>query len=233
MKYITKQDEKDLIPYNIDIALAETKGLASNGSLKEEYFLVQSKYYYYLGLYLNKALPIDTAERELEKVGQKKLEEKDMDIYQYLSSNPFFYIRNTLYIERLSKECLQYFLLHNDEEVLDPQMEQIISSTYKEIIAYRNFDNETFEISYGPISPSYNALNTSLVLGIRFREENSDDYPTEDEWFEDYCNRREVVENIKEEFENNASQVLNCDVKVIEYFQESIKKKNNNDVIQK
>lgn len=227
MKYITKENEKDLKMSMIDINLAETKGLANNNSLNDNYFLIQSMYYHYLELYLDKKLGIKDLETNFTS-NYHSVKEEDKDIFQYLSSNKYIYIRNTLYVEKLPQDIINHFLTINNVGELTLEIENMIEKTYKDVITTSLFDRtESFETNFGPLNPLYSAINDALVLGIRFAEEDDSYYESEDAWFDDYCTRRQCIEKLKEEMNNRYSEVLGCPVKVIEYFEESINKIEN------
>ena len=228
MKCITKEDLGDLIPGEIDIALAKEKGLASDSGLDDTYFELYSIYYNYLEKYLSKLINFDTYINYLEERNPnfKEVPEEEMDIYQYLSNTKYFYIRNTLYVEKLSKEDISY-LLNNPNEYND-QVKELIKRTFREVITTSLIETPTANIFYGPLSPTYEGLNDDLVIGLRFAEEDSDLYETEDLWFDDYGKRRAIIKEMKEKM----PVVINgTDIKYIEYFEESVKKKESENYV--
>lgn len=227
MKYITKQDEQDLIPNSIDIKLAESKGLATNGQLTEEYFTLQSIYYNILEQYIDTLINFEEIEKSLEQNNIRKVSESEKDIYQYLSNHNYFYIRNTLYVEKLPKDIILKLLSssfkNNAYEVLN-----IVKQTYKEVIRTDNFNIQSFDIHYGPLSSTYAASNEALVIGYRNAEEDESAYEDEDAWFEDFTKRRKVVTETLNSVQNYLVKQLGSTCSVIEYFEESVKKKQTN-----
>lgn len=226
MKYISENDFDDFFPNNIDYDLAEAKSLAINGKLNSEYFLLQSKYYKLFEEFLEKKLNLSKIEELLDSKNKnlKPVSEEEMDIYQYLSNHKYFYIRNTLFVENLTKENIQAIM---QSEIMNTEIENIISSTYKVVIKVSSFENKNFETNYGPISSNFIASNDSLIFGIRFKEEDESDYTSEDEWFRDYCERRKIVEEFKKAAKQLFCNKLNDNVEVFEYFEEDVKKKNS------
>lgn len=224
MKYITKQDEEDLMPNSIDIKLAESKGLAASGQLSEDYFTLQSIYYSLLEQYIDTLINIKAAENLLEQNNIRKVPEEEKDIYQYLSNHNYFYIRNTLYVEKLPKDIIVKLLSQVPEKASE-ELLAIVKQTYKEVIRTDDMNIQHFDINYGPATPSYSASNEALVIGYRNAEEDEDLYENEDKWFEDFTKRRkfitETLESIQQYLNNNID--INCSV--IEYFEESVKKK--------
>lgn len=229
MKYICENDYEDFFPNTININLANEKGLANDGKLNSIYYMVQSKYYRFFEEFLNKKLNLSSLESLLESKNQnfKAVPEEEMDIYQYLSSLKYFYIRNTLFIENLSREDIKK-ILDNDE--MNDDIENIIATTYKSVIKVSSFKDDEFATNYGPLSSNFIASNDSLILGIRFKEENEDEYSSEDDWFEDYCNRREIIEEFKKFAKELFCTKLACKVEIFEYFSEDVKKKFSNGI---
>lgn len=221
MKYISKEDLEYLIPNNIDLELAYYKGLAKDNELNDEYLELYSIYYNYLELYLNNILNIKEKEQYLDNLNKKfnQVDDSEKDIYQYLSNNKYFYLRNTLYVEKLSKEDINY-LLQNPNNY-NEKIEKIIDNTFAEIITTSLFETPECNLFYGPQTSNYSALNNNLVIGIRFGEENSDLYDNDDVWFQDYSFRRMVINNL---LNNMPKRVKFTEIKYIEYFEESVKK---------
>lgn len=228
MKIITSKDAKDFYPNSIDIALATAKGLANDGVLKD-YYYVQSLYYYYLEYYLNAVLGIRKVEQEITDYSEHfvKVPEEEEDLYKSLSSNKYFYIRNTLYVENLSRKDIITILNSNPTEVTD-EILNLIKRTIKSVITQGLFEAEDgFYMNYGPLEPDYTHPNNSLIMGIRFAEEDDTSYESEDAWFDDYTKRRAYIENKKKELSEQWSKILGIDTRVVEYFEQSIKKKIN------
>lgn len=224
MKFITKQDENDLLPNYIDIQLAEVKELAINGQLTDEYFQLQSVYYHLLELYISSKFDVDGLEQKLIIENIRQVEDNEKDIYQYLSNHNYFYIRNTLYVEKLPKEIINV-LINTIPNELTSELSEMINLTYKEVITTSDFKMERFDTSYGPLSNSYSAANDDLVIGFRTAEEDESLYENEDEWFKDYMRRRAIITDLLHNLPKEISSKLNVNCKIIEYFEESVKKK--------
>ena len=106
-KNIRKQRPKDLIRYE----LLSQKGLGGGKQPNQRYFTLINKYKGFFELYLKETLPlelIDQNARESE-LGFKPIKEEDMDFYQRTSGMglTYLYLRNNLYIEKLSASNLQ------------------------------------------------------------------------------------------------------------------------------
>lgn len=230
MNIITKNSMDQLIPNMFNISLAETKGLAKNGEMNDLYFELQSKYYYYFNEFLRNKLNLEKIENDLIALGNRVVPDDIKDIYHYLSNNKIFYLRNTLYVENLSKEDIRTLL---NADINDKEIFQIITNTYKEVINSNVFELSNTELSYGPDTGDYRALSNALVIGIRFAEEDETLYSSSDQWFEDYLNRRKYITDLIENLQMKWQTELGVNVKIIEYDDGSIllrnesKNKNN------
>lgn len=226
MKFITKQDESDLIPGSIDISLAEAKGLAINGVLTEQYFELQSIYYHLLELYIGSKIDLVSCENNLMKENIKPVAENDKDIYQYLSDYQYFYIRNTLFVEKLSNEIIAKLININFEKLTEESLE-LIKETFKDVITATDFNLDEFNLHYGPLSSDYMAGNKDLIIGFRCAEEDDSSYENEDKWFEDLNRRRYIIDQLCEQLTKVLTSNLNVNCRIIEYFEESVKKKSD------
>lgn len=226
MKFITKQDERDLFPGSIDISLAEAKGLAINGVLTEQYFQLQSIYYHLLKLYIGSKVDLVSWEKNLMKENIKPVAEGDKDIYQYLSDYQYFYIRNTLFVEKLPKEIIIKLININSEE-LTVELSELINITFKDVIASTDWKLDDFNLHYGPLSSEYMAGNKDLIIGFRCAEEDDSLYESEDKWFEDLNRRRYIIDQLCEQLSEVLTLNLNVNCRILEYFEESVKKKSN------
>ena len=221
MKYISSQDIPDLIPNQIDMELAEAKGLAKNQTLTEEYFLAQSLYYHFLEMYLEKKLNLSEQEKKFPSTC-RPVEESEKDI-------TYDVIDRTFYVENLLKSEISILFNHAKDEELTEEVESLIQSTLTKVITTQK-NQEHFITNYGPASEPYFAPNDILVLGLRFAEEDDSLYVSEEEWMKDYMNRRAVITSMVESLPQYFSSQLGQDVQVIEYFEESVKKKSSDEL---
>jgi len=221
MYLIKNEDIKLLSPSEFDYKLAEEKGLAQNGVFNNYYLMLMSKYYYYLEKYIDRECKIS----EIEKVfidnseDFNKVLDEDKDVYQSLSNNSFFYIRNTLYVERLKIDEIKAILSSKSLE-LTPDIETIIKNTFKSIITthFKNTnENEKYDIDYGYNNDKESfSPNNSLVLGLRFAPPKKYD--------DELVERNNFTNNIIKFINPKLSEIMGVDVRVIEYSTSMIKK---------
>ncbi len=194
-----------------------------NENDKNNYLKLYSLYNELLYCFLIKKLELKKYDDMISNsfVGFTKVEEKDMDIYQYLSSNylRFLYIRNNIYIERLTSEeinkLLSFFNNYNSEEVLD-----FINNTYKKVM----FESPDGTTMYGPDNLRFIKPSNSIMIGIRhnafYIRENED----ENIWENKYEEKERYLDLFVPELERQLSNKGLGKVFVIEYNDFSIKK---------
>lgn len=194
-----------------------------NENDKNNYLKLYSLYNELLYCFLIKKLELKKYDDMISNsfVGFTKVEEKDMDIYQYLSSNylRFLYIRNNIYIERLTSEEINKLLSfsnnYNSEEVLD-----FINNTYKKVM----FESPDGTTMYGPDNLRFIKPSNSIMIGIRhnafYIRENED----ENIWENKYEEKERYLDLFVPELERQLSNKGLGKVFVIEYNDFSIKK---------
>ena len=103
---------------------------------------------------------------------------KMMDCYQWFLSDElkYFYLRNNVYIERLSdddKEYLRNIVELNDYSITD-EVEQFIEKTYlnviKEDVKIKSDNDKKTFVLYGPDNKNYLVPNESIVIGFNYDE---------------------------------------------------------------
>ncbi len=161
----------------------EEKGYIKNGNISEEYYKLYNNYRTLLNIFLIKTLKLNEFDDSLFNSNLMfiPVSTENMDFYQYFSSNflKFFYLRNDLFVEKLSDADKNKILNLNEGELLNPSDEilEIIGRTYADVIN-SSFDGSVIMNCYGPDSNNYWVDSSSLVIGIRYDEysdEISDD----------------------------------------------------------
>ena len=98
---------EEIMLKNADLEKLEELGFIQNGKVTSTYIGIYQLYASLLMEYLDKKLKLREKE---EKIKNSPLQiqplKEDKDIYQSLSPFEFFFLRNTLRIERLSKDSL-------------------------------------------------------------------------------------------------------------------------------
>jgi len=158
---------------------------------KTKYLELYVKYSKCLYQYLIKKLDLKKYDDMILNSGNKfkKVDVEYMDLYQYLAKDylNFFYLRNNLYIERLSEEEKNYL---NTIDVYDENVEKFIENTYIKVCL--ELPNEKVNVCYGADSLVYYKPSDCILLGYRFDNYYKDENTTDQEW---------VSENQKRLFE--------------------------------
>ena len=97
---------------------------------------------------------------------------EEKDLYQHLSEGylKYFYLRNNIYIERLTKEQVNYLwsIYKTGDLSLTQSNFQFIESTYQNVIL-ENPNQENVNINYGPDNMKYYKPSNSIIIGVRYK----------------------------------------------------------------
>lgn len=114
-------------------------------------------------------------DKELEKRKDvfPEVADADKDFYQHLALGylKYFYLRNNIYVERLTKEQLSYlFAIYQSGNFdLTPQNEQFINDTYLRVIL-ENPNERGVNVNYGPDNLKFYKPSNSIVIGVRYNQ---------------------------------------------------------------
>lgn len=199
----------------------------------EIYLELYSAYSYFFRKYITDKLDLKKYDDKLtnSNLNYLKVKNKNMDIYQNFSRDVlnYFYIRNNLYVERLTldEKAYVYQKFVTNDDVMSDKMICFIESTYKKVIFENmNNDGQLYDINYGPDNPMYFAPNNALIIGVRYDDFNLNGQ-TDEEWD---ANRNkqfyylfELMENIENDGKNKFSAPVIC-IKYDEYSVKIVKK---------
>lgn len=103
------------------------------------------------------------------------VEAENMDFYQYLASDlsKYYYIRNTLYISRLTEKERQILWSKKvgSELIYDKEAENLIRDSYRRIMTMSAGEESSLNISFGPDNKNFFCPANAIVMGVRY-----DDY---------------------------------------------------------
>lgn len=127
-----------------------------------------------------------------DKRNFEKVSTDDMDIYQYLSSEylNYIYLRNNIYIERLSNKELLYLSRIKDYS-LNKGNEEFIKNTYSKVIIESN--NKNAVTMFGPDNLKFIKRSNWVVFGIRYNRFNLKDRSKEQEWLKQDEEREKFI----------------------------------------
>ena len=174
---------------------------------KKNYLILYKLYSDLLYKYLIEKLELKKYDEILinSKNYYEPVKENKMDIYQFLAKDylKYFYIRNNLYIERLTNDEISFLIkkIENGDRNLDKETEEFIKKTYPKVIAEKN-DSKDVAVNYGPDNMAFYKSANALIIGIRFDDFYIRENETENEWFEKFPDREFELENITFFLEN-------------------------------
>ena len=202
----------NIYPNDIDYVKLEQQGLCKDGNLNDTYFKLYNTYLSLFYDILNDN-GLNSFDNDLENSNLhfNQVEKEDMDMYQSNSIFKYFYVRNNLYLEKLSNEDIEN-LLSNDSNKKD-----IALRTFKDII---NID-DGYKVCYGPDTDNFWYDSDILVLGFRFLE-FSDNGLSDEAWEEEFYKKRTYLNNMFSSLEASLTEKLGLKVKICEYDEYSI-----------
>lgn len=233
------QQEKDLFKQlciDVNMQEANNKGLITYNNLNDNYFKVLILYKRLLNKYLVDTLNLKKYDdmiknNELNFIPNTK---EDYDIYQYTSNMgmDYLYIRNNLFIERLTSNQLNLLIEAYDQNVASKDVIDIVTSTYKDVIRYHNDKPDSLNVKYGPFNPSFFAPNNSIVIGLNvdlFADNGLDD----NEWKENFFKQMKFINDFQNQMSEELKSKLDIPVTIIRYDENSIIKLEKNEVKKK
>jgi len=141
---------------------AQAKGLASGGHLNADYAVVQNMYRAILLPRLVDTLGLAAYDRELAGDGIVAASGDNVPFALYAQKCAgldlqYLYVRNNLYIERLSQDQIDMFLAHADDPdfVTDPGLGQIVTDTFSAVMRRYVMDGDV-QVDYNGWPRFYN-----------------------------------------------------------------------------
>ena len=202
----------------------------------EVYLELYSAYSYFFREYIIDKLELKKYDEKLtnSNLNYLKVKDENMDIYQDFSKDAlnYFYIRNNLYVERLTlgeKEYVYRKFVTNDN-IMSDKMINFIENTYKKVIFENiNNDGQLCDINYGPdtLMYMYCAPNNALIIGVRYDDFNLNGQ-TDEEWDANRRKQLDYLFGLMENLENDSNNKVNIPVVCIKYDEYSIIKKEIN-----
>lgn len=218
----------DFQPNMFDILELEKKGVIDNNNFNEKFLMLYKRYYSFLEKYINDIININSIDEsvELHQSNLATVKKDDMDIYQYLSSFKYFYLRNTLYIEKLNAEELNFLESNN---IYNENVFHFIKNTYKKVIT-TSTSLDGLNINYGPMdSINFYAPSNALIIGFRYDPEFDGELANKDDnlWYDNYQNQQIFISTVLRKFEEHSNEASDITIRIIKYDEFSCKKKVN------
>lgn len=211
-----------------DRVMAKNKALSSDDVPNERYCLLYWIYRNLFDCFLKQKLNLAEYDCRIADSGLRffPVGKNEMDIHQYLSTMGlrFFYLRNELYVEKLSPADIDTLLSLPAQDVLNPKPEtlKMIERTWKTVIDYVVEPDEEGMSRYGPDSDDYWFESDQLVIGFR-HDDFADNGLGEDEAWEENNNLQiALINTILAELETYARSSLDQTVNIVWYNEYTI-----------
>jgi len=214
------------IQENLDFELAQEKKLIINNNFTN-YSKIYDIYRYGLEQVIKKMTPLEMYDKKIKEsdLGFLEVLSEEKDFYQYPSTLKYFYLRNNLYIERLSIENIKKIQKINIENSEDLNiLYQIVMTTYEDIIIeYPDTDKNTI-ISLGFDDINMMPYNGGIIIGFRY-DEYRNEVELGNNWQANYIKQVQMLQVLLPEVQKNLAAILKNNVRVIQYNEFSIKKR--------
>lgn len=234
MKYkkLNFADLNDLYPKSSKVSLNDF-----SEKDKQEYLSLYNLYRKLFTEYMMKKLNIKSYDRKIEdsEYAFSPVKKENMDAYQYVSSDElkYFYFRNNLYIEKLTKKEVDFLRkkISQGNIELDEEAEKMIEETYPKVI-FEDLaqDGQKARVLFGPDSESFFADNDSVVIGVRY-DEFEDENENDEEWFNRYMNQRRFLNDIINEMKEVFNKKMPQGVSIINYDATSVNQRREEEKI--
>lgn len=226
MRTIERKDLEGRWPNNCDPKVFEM-----NDEVASYYTGQYALYEHFLYLYLLKKTSLGKFDEEISKCeyGVETIDRDKKDFYQIGSPLKYLYIRNNIYVERLSELDLKHLenkMLNGDFE-LDSETESLIERTYKIVTSERSETESPHTVNYGPVTESFFASSDDLIIGIRYDDEIRNYQDVKE--FERQNNILDFISEVSIKLDNTISKELNRGVRSIVYNDTSVIKRQNNE----
>ena len=160
------------------------------------------------------------------------VKQEDMDYYQYMSTLDltYIYLRNNLYVEKLSADDIEKIVNLTEDELNNPPKEitKLIENTYSQVINCAKNQGEKIVCCYGPDFDTYWIDSSELVFGIRHDDFGANGIDDDDEWDENNNQQVSFLNDLIKEMTDECSKINNGKVNFIKYHEFTVTKLNDN-----
>ena len=211
--------DKNMI-YDSDFNKLQELGFLINGELTDEYISIYKLYNNYLLHHIDSLLGLSSFIEESMISREpiiKPVEKETQDSFQKLSYLNFFYIRNSLKIERLPNDVLQILKerIDSGKTQFDEEANKLVMKTVLNVIRNEKVKDGVF-INYGlPYNSDVFAPNNAVVLGIRV--DIISDTEDDEHFMDNFIKKREKVNRVKSFISDEMNKYYPIPFKLIEY----------------
>lgn len=209
-------NKEEINKAGINRAEAINKGLIKENDY-QKYLIIQSLYKKAFDNYLKEIMAIDIDKKLLESnldYGKIKQDKKhNFHKFSYLGSD-YLFVRNFLYIERLTKNEIKKFeeKIYNGDYEVDDEIKNIVKSTFEDVIKVKTENNEKVKVFYDYIVPTFAFDNDALVLYLNYGTNNVQ--LSGNEFIHNKVKKEIYLDELMEKIKKECLKKLNCSVEI-------------------
>lgn len=214
MEELKGLDDSIITSNQINMKLINDKKLIKSGKL-DRYSIIQAFYRKAFDLYIKSLIDVKKYDDMIENSGLDftVIPDDRKSIYHYVSSLDlkYIYVRNFLFIEKLSLEYLNIFIdkIKKDDYVVDDSILDVVKRTYKDVIKDNCIHGEYKELTtacYGAWTEENLVSSNNLVLCIHYGL-NSKQLEM-DEFIKNSLEKKEFLKKLISEMETDFEEKL-------------------------
>lgn len=214
-------DNDDILDKNINMTFAVKRGLIIDGNC-DNYRKVQALYRKGLDYYINSKINLVKYDDAIENSNLNfvAIDKKERNIFHETSylNLKYIYVRNFLYVEKLSFDCLKRLISRVNKENydIDEELIYIVSSTFHDVVIDNYRRGEYFSEAkscYGSVIPSNIVPSDYLVIVIAY--DDNDSSISDEEYLLNIDKREQFIGEISKKIESEVSFKLEINTKVL------------------
>ena len=226
-------DLEEMIKENAEISEEEDlikNGLYDNNGFTKKFFKVYRAYQILLDKYLLMKYPLKKYDECIANSGLLFLPTKNeqKDYFQYTSSMnlKYIYLRNNIFVEKLSNETIEKILNLPIAEINNPSKEtlSIIEDTYKDVIDYCSGKEYTGVSNYGPNTEEFWFESDEMVFGIAFDDFGENGLGDSEAWLDNNFKQIDFMNDLIAKMNKECSEIFKKNVSFVWYNEYTIKK---------
>lgn len=212
-----------------DMNLLISKGLYENDDYTDKFYKLYMNYHILLDKYLVRKFSLDSYDKFFDKARLRfmPVKDEDKDYYQYISGMDlnYIYLRNDIYVEKLSAEDIDEILNLSNNFIEYPKEEtfELIERTYHDVIDISNETGDTFMCCYGPDSDDYWFPSNELVIGFRHDDFADNGLGEGELWEENNIRQIVFINGFLDDIRKNTAKITQEQVNYVWYNDYTIK----------
>lgn len=214
--------------FNMELIMS--KGLCDNGILNNKYYTLYRNYKILLDKYLVYKFNLKMYDEKISNSGLKFVSVKDEDMDDYQNNSfmglKYIYLRNNLYVEKLSVEDINLLLNIDLSKItsFEDDIFKIIERTFMTVID-SSFGNTIQMNCYGADDDYYWKESNELVFGVRHDKFADNGLGDGDIWSDNYDKQINFLGSLIGEMIQKSSEIMGSNVNFLQYDEFTVKRR--------